>query len=131
MGRSGYGTKLGKLLLINNMETVLAVRLSCRNPFVDTLRQIVILAMRKFPKRSFASGWRIGIMTYASIDARTRELILDLVKEEALQPTEILTKLMAKQLTFNQIQDALAILLDKGIIEMHSDRRLHISQVAA
>ncbi len=70
-------------------------------------------------------------MTYASIDARTRELILDLVRQEALQPTEILSKLMAKQLTFNQIQDALAILLDKGIIEMHSDRRLHISQVAA
>ena len=70
-------------------------------------------------------------MTYASIDARTRELILDLVRQETLQPTEILSKLMAKQLTFNQIQDALAILLDKGILEMHSDRRVYIPQVAA
>jgi len=70
-------------------------------------------------------------MTYASIDARTRDLILELIKQEALQPTEVLSRLVAKQLTFNQIQDALAILLDKGIIEMHSDRRLHISQVPA
>jgi len=70
-------------------------------------------------------------MTYASIDARTRELVLNLVRQKALQPTEILSKLKEEQLTFNQIQDALAILLDKGIIEMHSDRRLHISQVPA
>jgi hypothetical protein len=70
-------------------------------------------------------------MTYASIDTRTRELILELIGREALQPTEILSKLKEKELTFNQIQDALAILLDKGIIEMHSDRRLHISQVTA
>jgi hypothetical protein len=69
-------------------------------------------------------------MTYSSIDAPTRDLILELISREALQPTEVLSRLEAKS-SFNKIQDALAILLDQGIIEMNSERRLSMSQIPA
>lgn len=70
-------------------------------------------------------------MTSASIDPRTRELIFDLIRTEPLRPSEVLRNLIAKQQTTTQVQDALAILLDTGEIEMGSDRRLHLAQVAA
>jgi hypothetical protein len=70
-------------------------------------------------------------MTSASIDPRTRELILELIRQEPLRPTEILDNLMAEQLTLAQVQDTLAILLNTGVIEMGADRRLHVAQVAA
>jgi hypothetical protein len=70
-------------------------------------------------------------MTSASMDPRTRELILELIRVAPLRPTEILDSLMLKQQTPPQVRDTLAILLDTGVIEMGSDRRLHIAAVAA
>ncbi len=70
-------------------------------------------------------------MTSASIDPRTRQLILQLIQDQPLRPSELLQNLLEKQLTPSAIQDALAILLDTGVIEMGPDRRLHLAQVAA
>lgn len=70
-------------------------------------------------------------MTSASIDSRTRDLILELIRLKPLLPTEILESLVKEQQTPRQVQDALAILLDTGVIEMGVDRRLHLAQVAA
>lgn len=70
-------------------------------------------------------------MTSASIDPRTRELILDLIRVAPLRPTEVLNNLIEKQQTSFQVRDALAVLLDTGVIEMGADRRLHMAEVAA
>jgi len=70
-------------------------------------------------------------MTSGSIDPRTRELILELIRVEPRRPTEILDSLMIKQQTLPQVRDALAMLLDTGVIEMGPDRRLHVAEAAA
>ncbi len=70
-------------------------------------------------------------MTAASIDPLAKQLILELLIDGPLLPTEMLEKLLAKQLTPTQIQDNLALLLDTGELEMGVDRRLHIVKVPA
>jgi hypothetical protein len=72
-------------------------------------------------------------MTPESIDPRAKDLVLQLLGEHeaGLLPTEIFNRLTDQQLTPTQIQTALAILLDTGVIEMEVDRRLHIAQVVA
>lgn len=70
-------------------------------------------------------------MTAASIDPRAKQLILQVIQDESLRPTELVQNLLEKQLTPSAIQDALAVLLDTGVIEMGPDRRLHLAEVAA
>jgi len=66
-----------------------------------------------------------------SIDHGTRELILELLRVEPRRPTEILENLTPKQQASAQVRDALAVLLDTGVIEMGADRRLHLAKAAA
>jgi hypothetical protein len=70
-------------------------------------------------------------MTSASINPGTRKLILELLQTQAQTPTDLLHSLLEKQLSPNEIQDTLALLLDTGVIEMGADRRLHPAEVAA
>ncbi len=70
-------------------------------------------------------------MTSSSIDPRTKQLVLQLLQTQPLPLTELLGALRAQELSASTIQDALAILLDTGVIEMGPDRRLHLAQVVA
>ena len=70
-------------------------------------------------------------MTPASIDPSTKQLVLDLLSNGPLRPTEVLEALLRNGLTPTHIQDDLALLLDTGEIEMQADRRLHVAGVAA
>lgn len=70
-------------------------------------------------------------MTSGSIDPGTRALILELIRAESLRPTQVLERLLKKDQKLTQVQDALAVLLDSGTIEMDEDRHLHMAGIAA
>jgi hypothetical protein len=72
-------------------------------------------------------------MTLASIDPRTKALVLGLLqnKDEGMLPTEVLKHLVTQQVAPSEIQTALAILLDAGVIEMDMHRHLHLAEVPA
>jgi hypothetical protein len=66
----------------------------------------------------------------SSVSSDTKNLVLDLVRTNSPRPSELLEQLH-DTLSYHDVQDALAVLLDSGQIEMGPDRRLHVPQVAA
>jgi hypothetical protein len=61
---------------------------------------------------------------------QAKDTILEIVRKQSPRPTELLELLQAT-LSYREVQDTLALLLDTGEIEMGSDRRLRVPQVAA
>jgi hypothetical protein len=62
--------------------------------------------------------------------SRAKESVLDIVRTQSPRPTELLELLQVK-LSYREVQDTLALLLDTGEIEMGADRRLRVPQVTA
>jgi hypothetical protein len=67
----------------------------------------------------------------SSVSADIKNRLLDLVRTKSPRPTELLTLLLKNDVSYSDVQDALALLLDSGEIEMDADRRLHIPPAAA
>lgn len=66
----------------------------------------------------------------AAIDPRHVQLVLSVITDHSPKPTELL-EILASQLSYTEIQDAMSELLEAGTVELGSDRRLCAVRSAA
>jgi hypothetical protein len=59
----------------------------------------------------------------------TRRRVLQLISEKSPRPTELLELL--KDLSYSEVQDVIAELLDYGQVELDAERRLRTKRAAA
>jgi hypothetical protein len=66
----------------------------------------------------------------ARVDPKRLELVLDKIEKQSPKPTELL-EILASQLSYTEIQDAVGELLDTGTAKLTADRRLRAVHSAA
>lgn len=76
-------------------------------------------------KRRMRKGHLMVCMT----DTETRRRVVRLVAERSPRPTELLQLL--QDLSYSEVQDVIAELLDSGQIELDAERRLRTKKAAA
>ena len=65
----------------------------------------------------------------AKVDPKRLALVLDEIEKQSPRPTELL-EILAPQLSYSEIQDAVGELLDTGTAQLSADRRLRAAHAA-
>lgn len=60
-----------------------------------------------------------------TVDVDLKRLVLEKIEERSPKPTELL-EILAPQLSYTEIQDAVSELIDTGAAKLSADRRLRV-----
>lgn len=64
------------------------------------------------------------------VDPKRLELVLEKIEERSPKPTELL-EILAPQLSYTEIQDAVGELIEAGTVTLSADRRLRTAHSVA